>query len=101
MHDMVEIGAQHGEVRRFERQIAISECLWKNPEFPSTWQQSPWLARLVGAAPRQTFPLERSFFKILSWRACGPPGLLLHAAPPEQFGAYHDAVVAELVDAQR
>jgi len=27
--------------------------------------------------------------------------LLLHAAPPAQIGTYHDAVVAELVDAQR
>jgi hypothetical protein len=27
--------------------------------------------------------------------------LLLHAPPPEQSGTYHDAVVAELVDAQR
>jgi len=27
--------------------------------------------------------------------------LLLHAAPPTQIGTYHDAVVAELVDAQR
>jgi hypothetical protein len=37
----------------------------------------------------------------LSSCPCAPQMLLLHAAPPEQFGTYHDAVVAELVDAQR
>lgn len=39
--------------------------------------------------------------KKLTHRSCAPRMLLLHAAPPEQSGTYHDAVVAELVDAQR
>jgi hypothetical protein len=37
----------------------------------------------------------------LSYRPCTPQMLLLHAPPSPQGNAYHDAVVAELVDAQR
>lgn len=40
-------------------------------------------------------------FKKLSRRSCAPKILLLHAPPSAQVDAYHDAVVAELVDAQR
>ncbi|MCD1264726.1 MULTISPECIES: hypothetical protein [Shinella] len=34
-------------------------------------------------------------------RPCAPQILLLHAPPSPQDDIYHDAVVAELVDAQR
>ncbi|MGX5720144.1 hypothetical protein [Shinella zoogloeoides] len=34
-------------------------------------------------------------------RPCAPQILLLHAPPSPQDDTYHDAVVAELVDAQR
>jgi hypothetical protein len=39
--------------------------------------------------------------KIIVRRSCVARILLVHAAPPDKFGIYHDAVVAELVDAQR
>ncbi|WP_221128339.1 hypothetical protein [Rhizobium lentis] len=47
------------------------------------------------------FKCRERFSKKLSYRPCAPQMLLLHAAPPKQIGTYHDAVVAELVDAQR
>ncbi|WP_242223157.1 hypothetical protein [Shinella zoogloeoides] len=37
----------------------------------------------------------------LAARPCAPKNLLLHAPPSPQDDTYHDAVVAELVDAQR
>ncbi|UXR99978.1 hypothetical protein FY156_07920 [Agrobacterium tumefaciens] len=40
-------------------------------------------------------------FKKLSRRSCAPKILLLHDPPSAQVDTYHDAVVAELVDAQR
>ncbi|WP_183789999.1 hypothetical protein [Allorhizobium borbori] len=39
--------------------------------------------------------------KNLCTRSCAPKKLLLNAPPSPQDDAYHDAVVAELVDAQR
>jgi hypothetical protein len=50
---------------------------------------------------RGQFKCCERFSKKLSYRPCAPQMLLLHAAPPTQIGTYHDAVVAELVDAQR
>jgi hypothetical protein len=48
--------------------------------------------------PVEIVPLSVIF---LSYRPCAPQMLLLHAPPSPQDDAYHDAVVAELVDAQR
>jgi uncharacterized protein YqiB (DUF1249 family) len=39
--------------------------------------------------------------RFLSQWPCAPKMLLLHAPPSAQVDTYHDAVVAELVDAQR
>jgi hypothetical protein len=52
--------------------------------------------------PSTPFPTSvRTVGKNIHLRPCVPRILLLHAAPPDTFGTYHDAVVAELVDAQR
>lgn len=58
------------------------------------------LARLERVFNRQFNAVER-FHKNVASRPCVPPMHLLDAARRRKSVLYHDAVVAELVDAQR
>jgi hypothetical protein len=64
--------------------------LLKNRRFIFFHRAKPYLSRI--------FENSANYFEI---RTCGSRIHLLDAASPDTFGTYHDAVVAELVDAQR